>query len=126
MSATLDAAPVAAYLGAARVIRNEGRQYPLEIEYTPHSAAPVEERVAGALDRLASRDTPGIVLAFLPGAPRSVRAQTACASDRAAAGVGAASAVRRPIVGGAGSRGRDGGGDEGDPGDQRGGKLDHD
>jgi len=30
MSATLDAAPVAQYLGGARVIRSEGRQYPLE------------------------------------------------------------------------------------------------
>src|SRR5207302_7622643 len=40
MSATLDAAPVATYLGGARVMRSEGRQYPLEIEYTPHSAAP--------------------------------------------------------------------------------------
>jgi len=64
MSATLDAAPVAAYLGAARVIRNEGRQYPLEIEYTPHSAAPVEERVAGALDRLASRGHAGMCWRF--------------------------------------------------------------
>jgi len=37
MSATLDAAPVARYLGGARVIRSEGRQYPLEsnIRRTP-------------------------------------------------------------------------------------------
>jgi ATP-dependent helicase HrpB len=54
MSATLDAAPVAEYLGGARAIRSEGRQYPLEIEYTPHSAAPLEEQVAGALERLAA------------------------------------------------------------------------
>src|SRR5215468_381110 len=31
MSATLDAAPIAAYLGDARILRSEGRQYPLEI-----------------------------------------------------------------------------------------------
>ena len=55
MSATLDAAPIAAYLGGARVIRSEGRQYPLEIEYTSHSAAPLEERVAAALEKLAGR-----------------------------------------------------------------------
>jgi ATP-dependent helicase HrpB len=78
MSATLDAAPVAAYLGGARVLRSEGRQYPLEIEYTPHSAAPIEERVAAALERLAARGHAGHVLAFLPGAAEIRRAQAAC------------------------------------------------
>lgn len=76
MSATLDAAPVAAYLGA-RVMRSEGRAHPLEIEYTPHSAAPLEEQVAGALERL--REAPGHVLVFLPGAYEIRRAHTACA-----------------------------------------------
>ena len=50
MSATLDAAPVAQFLDAP-VVRSEGRQYPLEIEYTPHSAAPLEEQVYAALER---------------------------------------------------------------------------
>src|SRR5215831_3286418 len=77
MSATLDAAPVAAYLGGARVLRSEGRQYPLEIEYTPHSTAPMEERVAAALERLANGHT-GHVLVFLPGAAEIRRAQSAC------------------------------------------------
>jgi ATP-dependent helicase HrpB len=79
MSATLDAAPVAQYLGGARVIRSEGRQYPLEIEYTPHSAAPLEEQVAAALERLAAHGLAGHVLVFLPGAAEIRRAQTACA-----------------------------------------------
>jgi len=79
MSATLDAAPVAEYLGGARAIRSEGRQYPLEIEYTPHSAAPLEEQVAGALERLAARADDGHALVFLPGAAEIRRAQTACA-----------------------------------------------
>jgi ATP-dependent helicase HrpB len=79
MSATLDAAPVAQYLGGARVIRSEGRQYPLEIEYTPHSAAPFEELVAAALERLAALGMAGHVLVFLPGAAEIRRAQTACA-----------------------------------------------
>ena len=76
MSATLDAAPVAAYLGDARVLRSEGRQYPLEIEYTPHSAAPLEEQVAAALAKL---PTSGHVLVFLPGAAEIRRTQIACA-----------------------------------------------
>jgi ATP-dependent helicase HrpB len=80
MSATLDAAPVAEYLGGARVMRSEGRQHPLEIEYTPHSAAPLEEQVAAALARLASRPEKGHMLVFLPGASEIRRAQTACAA----------------------------------------------
>jgi len=80
MSATLDAAPVAEYLGSVRVMRSEGRQYPLEIEYTPHSAAPLEEQVAAALGRLAGRPEKGHVLVFLPGAGEIRRAQTACAA----------------------------------------------
>jgi len=75
MSATLDTALIAAYLGGARVLRSEGRRHPLEIEYTPHSAAPLEEQVARALDRL---NPAGHVLVFLPGAAEIRRAQTAC------------------------------------------------
>ena len=80
MSATLDAAPVAAYLGGARAMRSEGRQYPLDIAYTPHSAAPLEEQVAAALARLAERPEQGHVLVFLPGASEIRRAQNACAA----------------------------------------------
>jgi ATP-dependent helicase HrpB len=84
MSATLDAAPVAHYLGGARVIRSEGRQYPLEIEYSPHSAAPLEQQVAAAAERLAvhgmARGIAGHMLVFLPGAAEIRRAQTACAA----------------------------------------------
>lgn len=71
MSATMDAAPVAEYIGA-RVLRSEGRQYPLEIRYTPHSAAPVEQLVSDALDG----DLPGHVLVFLPGAAEIRRVQS--------------------------------------------------
>jgi ATP-dependent helicase HrpB len=75
MSATLDAAPVAAYLGGARLLRSEGRQYPLEIEYTPHSAAPLEAQVAAVLER---QRLEGHALVFLPGAAEIRRAQSAC------------------------------------------------
>jgi len=78
MSATLDAAPIAAYLGGARILRSEGRQYPLEIEYTPHSPAPLETQVAAALERLGNLQ--GHVLVFLPGAAEIRRAQSACAA----------------------------------------------
>ncbi len=80
MSATLDAAPVAAYLGGARVMRAEGRQHSLDIEYTPHAAAPLERQVAAALDRLPAALPGAHVLVFLPGAAEIRRAQTACAA----------------------------------------------
>ena len=83
MSATLDAAPIAAYLAGDRpvpVLRSAGRQHPLEIEYTPHSAAPLEEQVATALERLAAGAHRGHVLVFLPGSFEIRRAQTACAA----------------------------------------------
>jgi len=82
MSATLHAAPIAEYLGAPHplpVLRSAGRQHALEIEYTPHSAAPVEDQVAAALERLAARGHSGHVLVFLPGSFEIRRAQTACA-----------------------------------------------
>lgn len=78
MSATLDAAPVAQFLNAA-VVRSEGRQYPLKIEYTPHSPAPLEEQVRAALERL-SAVASGHVLVFLPGGAEIRRAQKACAA----------------------------------------------
>jgi ATP-dependent helicase HrpB len=85
MSATLDAAPIARYLAgegapALPVLRSAGRQHPLEIEYTPHSAAPLEEQVAAALQRLAARGLDGHVLVFLPGSFEIRRAQHACAA----------------------------------------------
>jgi len=76
MSATLQAAPIAAYLGGARVLRSEGRQYALEIQYTPHSPATIEQQVAAALERLPAD---GHTLVFLPGAAEIRRAQSACA-----------------------------------------------
>ena len=80
MSATLDAGPIAAYLGDAPVLRAEGRQFPLEIGYTPHSAAPLEQQVAAALERLAAAAIAGHVLVFLPGAAEIRRCLAACSA----------------------------------------------
>ena len=77
MSATLDAAPVAKYLGGCPVLRSEGKLYELAIEYTPHSPAPLEEQVAAALERLTKSGVTGDVLVFLPGAAEIRRAARA-------------------------------------------------
>ena len=60
MSATLDAAEVAAHLGDAAVVRAEGRMYPVETRYL--GDVPVEAAIARA-----RAETDGDILVFLPG-----------------------------------------------------------
>src|SRR5579863_9017825 len=78
MSATLEATPVARYLGGCPVLRSEGRLFDLAVAYTPYSAAPLEQQVAQALERLLSENIGGDILAFLPGASEIRRAARAC------------------------------------------------
>lgn len=80
MSATLEAGPVADFLGGCPVLRSEGRLHPLAVRYTPASAAPLEEQVAAALSRLLREGLDGDVLIFLPGAAEIRRAMRACAA----------------------------------------------
>jgi ATP-dependent helicase HrpB len=74
MSATLNATPIAAYLSGCPILRAEGKLHNLTIGYTPHSAAPLEEQVAGALEQILSGGLDGDVLVFLPGAAEIRRA----------------------------------------------------
>ncbi|MEO6811112.1 MAG: ATP-dependent helicase HrpB [Isosphaeraceae bacterium] len=69
MSATLDAGPVARFLGNCPVLRAEGRTFPVEISYQPRQGGSrLPEQVGAALDQGASSADPGDVLVFLPGA----------------------------------------------------------
>lgn len=68
MSATLDAGPVAAFLGDCPVIDVPGRPYPIEVRYEPRVS------LAGAVRSVLER-AGGHVLCFLPGAPEIRRAQ---------------------------------------------------
>lgn len=77
MSATLDAAPIAAHLGNAPMLRSEGRLFPLEVRYTPESARKLEEKVADAVDQACRDRAKGDVLVFLPGAAEIRRAMEA-------------------------------------------------
>ncbi|MTW20811.1 ATP-dependent helicase HrpB [Allochromatium palmeri] len=79
MSATLEAEPVAGLLDNARLLRAEGRSFPVEIRYaerTPDSD-PVRALVAGA--RQVLTEETGDILAFLPGAREIERAREALA-----------------------------------------------
>lgn len=83
MSATLDGASVAAFLGGCPVLRSEGRLFPLDLRYTPHSAQPLEELVREAAEGCWS-ETEGDILVFLPGAAEIRRCAQALAGRRIA------------------------------------------
>ena len=68
MSASLDAEPVARFLGDCPILRVAGRTYPVAIEFAPPSTAPLSDRVAKAVEAVLEGDAPGDVLVFLPGA----------------------------------------------------------
>ncbi len=95
MSATLDAAPVAALMGDAPVLTAEGRSHPVETVWLPRprpAGAPLAADMAALVLR-ALAETEGGVLAFLPG-EREIRATAA-----ALAGALPAGCVLRPLYG---------------------------
>ena len=79
MSATLDADPIASFLGCG-VIRSEGKRFDVAIE---HLSAPDDRRlelqVASAVRSLVTSGLDGHVLVFLPGAADIRRALESCA-----------------------------------------------
>ncbi|HXT58434.1 MAG TPA: ATP-dependent helicase HrpB [Pirellulales bacterium] len=67
MSATLQAEPIARYLGGCPVVRSEGRLFPVAVEYLRYaSQGPLPQAAAQAVER-ALTDSSGDILAFLPG-----------------------------------------------------------
>ncbi len=79
MSATLDAAPVAQFLGC-EAVRSEGRRFDVALEHLP---APDDRKldlqVASAVRSLVKDGLDGHVLVFLPGASEIRRAMESCA-----------------------------------------------
>jgi ATP-dependent helicase HrpB len=78
MSATLDTAPIARFLGDCPVLRSTGRLFDLSIEHMPYSSAPLHEQVRDELERALRDQHTGEVLVFLPGAAEIRRAARAC------------------------------------------------
>lgn len=66
MSATLDAQPIAAWLGDAPIVTAEGRSFPVETRHVVRSSDRLEADVCSVIRR-ALRDDDGDVLVFLPG-----------------------------------------------------------
>lgn len=75
MSATLDAAPVAAYLDCPR-LRADGRRFDVRVEHLPAPEdRPLESLVGSAVRGLLKDGLDGHVLVFLPGAAEIRRAK---------------------------------------------------
>ncbi len=72
MSATLEPAPIADFLGGCPIVESEGRLYPVEVRYLDSASdrrpddRRIEQKVAAGVKR-ALADSDGDVLAFLPG-----------------------------------------------------------
>jgi len=68
LSATVEAAPIATYIGGER-LHASGEMYPVEVQYVGRNLLPtprgLEDRVADAVQRV--RERPGDILVFLPG-----------------------------------------------------------
>ncbi len=62
MSATLEAEPVAAFLGDAPIVRSEGKMFPVEVSHRPATHREVVEKVADVV-----AEVEGDTLVFLPG-----------------------------------------------------------
>ncbi|HYX92226.1 MAG TPA: helicase-related protein, partial [Myxococcaceae bacterium] len=78
MSATLEADPIAEYLGGCPILRSEGRRFHVEIEHLPQvDERPLEQQVLAALKRLVAGGLDGHVLVFLPGAAEIRRSREA-------------------------------------------------
>jgi len=78
MSATLDAEPVARFLGDCPRIRSEGRLFPVTCEFLAKiDDRPLEKQIVSAVRRAVTEETSGDVLVFLPGAGEIRKAKTA-------------------------------------------------
>ena len=78
MSATLDAGPIAAYLGACPTLRSEGRLFSLSIRHLPYSPDPLQVQVRKAMENLSAEHHSGNVLVFLPGIAEIRRTAREC------------------------------------------------
>ena len=87
MSATLDAAPIARYLGDCPILRSEGRLFPLSIRHLPHSPEPLAAQVRKAVELLHREQRTGNILTFLPGTAEIRRAMRECETIARQAGL---------------------------------------
>jgi ATP-dependent helicase HrpB len=68
MSATLDAGPVAKYLGDCPILISEGQSWPVETRFLDqHDERAATEQAADAVEQIVNSGAPGDLLVFMPG-----------------------------------------------------------
>jgi len=84
MSATLEAEPVARYLGGCPVLVSEGIAFPVEIRYlsSPDERS-ISEQAADVVARIVASRDPGDILVFMPGMAEINATIAACRAARA-------------------------------------------
>jgi ATP-dependent helicase HrpB len=83
MSATLEAEPVAGYLGGCPILISEGQSFPVEIRYQKYAErAPLPEQAAEAVAEIIQLNQPGDILVFMPGMQEIQATIRACRSSR--------------------------------------------
>jgi ATP-dependent helicase HrpB len=87
MSATLEADPVAQYLGNCPILRSEGTRFELSIRHLPYSPEPLEVQVRAAVELLIGTEPSGDILVFLPGAAEIRFAMRECEAVARRAGL---------------------------------------
>jgi ATP-dependent helicase HrpB len=87
MSATLDAAPVASFLGDCPIVTAHGRAFPLTIEHMPYTPEQLPVQVRQAMEKLLREKHGGHTLVFLPGAAEIRRVMRECGEVARSAGL---------------------------------------
>jgi len=83
MSATLDAAPVASYLGGCPVLVSEGKAFPVEIRHLDlPDERPIAEQASDVVARIVESDDAGDILVFMPGMAEINATLAACRATR--------------------------------------------
>jgi ATP-dependent helicase HrpB len=68
MSATLEAEPLAEYLGGCPILVSEGQSHPVDVHYLEqHDDRPVADQAADMVERIVNSGFDGDVLVFMPG-----------------------------------------------------------
>ncbi|MEO8428813.1 MAG: ATP-dependent RNA helicase [Verrucomicrobiota bacterium] len=84
MSATLEAEPIAGYLGDCPILISEGQSYPVQVSYLDHhDERPITEQAADAVGRIVHAGEPGDILIFMPGMGEINATINACRALRA-------------------------------------------
>src|SRR5258706_1293124 len=68
MSATLEAEPVADYLGNCPILISEGQMFPVQVQYQTYGdERPITEQAAHAVETIVNSGEAGDILVFMPG-----------------------------------------------------------